>query len=318
MNLNPFVKAIQHGEIVAFPTETVYGLGADAFNPKAIEAVFSAKGRPADNPLIVHISSISMVQKVVEEYGNEVEKILEKFWPGPLTVILPKSHSIPSLITAGLDTVAVRMPDHPLALKFIQKCGPLVAPSANKSGRPSPTRASHVRDDFGKNLLILDGGSTQIGLESTVLSCVDKPWQILRPGILSAEAIQQIVDIPVLPFSYKGGKNTIMHNVKSPGQKYRHYAPDANVLWLKPTTLSKGFEPNTLYILHSIHIKANKKNVFHFNGNLGKMAAELYRLFRFADQSGYKKIEIEPFYGLKNKKKWVDPLLNRINKAISR
>lgn len=321
MNLEPYVRAIQKGQLVAFPTETVYGLGADAFNPAAIEAVFNEKGRPADNPLIVHIAGMGMFHKVVAKCGEEVENLLASFWPGPLTVILPKSAQISPLVTGGLDTVAVRMPDHPLALELIKKTGPLVAPSANKSGRPSPTLPSHVRDDFGPELLILDGGPTRIGLESTVLSCVHTPWQILRPGIVSADAIQQIGNIPVRhkKEEKEAKTNTTTEDVRSPGQKYRHYAPDATIAWLKPDQLPERFEQRTLYILHSTNLakKQNKNNVVHFNSDLEKMATQLYQLFRYADRSGFKQIMIESFEQCSSENKWVEPLYNRIHKAMS-
>jgi L-threonylcarbamoyladenylate synthase len=222
--------AIRGGRLVAFPTETVYGLGANALCQEAVEEIFKAKGRPQDNPLIVHVDSTGMAQSVWGElstaWQEQFHLLAEHFWPGPLTLIGPVAPHIPLTVTAGLDTVAVRMPDHPVALGLIRKSGlPIAAPSANRSGKPSPTRAGHVLEDLeGKVEIILDGGPTTVGLESTVLDLTDQPT-VLRPGGITIEELEKVLG----PVGYAGGGKA-GERVRSPGMKYRHYSPDSKVL----------------------------------------------------------------------------------------
>lgn len=227
-DLDQAASLLQQGEVVAFPTETVYGLGANALNPKAVEKIFQAKGRPNDNPLIVHCSSRDQLGDLVENIPVAAQLLMDKFWPGPLTLVLPKSAVIPLEVTAGLKTVGIRIPDHPLALELIEKTGfPLAAPSANLSGRPSPTRAEHVWVDLqGKIPAILDGGETGWGLESTVLDCTVQPFRLLRPGGVTLEQLREITPIQVDQTIY-GSSLTI--TPASPGMKYQHYAPQAEV-----------------------------------------------------------------------------------------
>ena len=220
---------IEEGKLVAFPTETVYGLGANGLDEEAARKIFLAKGRPQDNPLILHVYSIDQVKGLVEYIPNIAVKCMEKFWPGPLTILFKKSQLVPSVITAGLDTVAIRMPRHPIALKLIELSGvPIAAPSANLSGKPSPTLASHVIEDLmGKIDMIIDGGSTGVGLESTVLDLSGDIPMILRPGGVTLEDLKEVIpnitqDITII----KEDENIIP---KSPGQKYRHYAPRAEM-----------------------------------------------------------------------------------------
>jgi L-threonylcarbamoyladenylate synthase len=223
-------KIIKNGGVVAFPTETVYGLGANGLDVEAVKKIFRAKGRPQDNPLILHVCSIDQVEELVEEIPNIAKVCMERFWPGPLTIIFRKSSIVPDIITAGLDTVAIRMPNHSIALELIRfSDGPIAAPSANISGRPSPTSAKHVIEDMmGKVDMIIDGGSTGIGLESTVLDLSgDKPM-ILRPGGITEEDLRKIIPNVSLDFAIiKEDENLIP---KSPGQKYRHYAPKAEMI----------------------------------------------------------------------------------------
>ncbi|MEX0894887.1 MAG: L-threonylcarbamoyladenylate synthase, partial [Balneolaceae bacterium] len=169
MKIHEAVALIQRGEVVAFPTETVYGLGADAHNPEAIQKIFKVKGRPADNPLIIHLANLQEVAEFALEVPKPARQLMEKCWPGPLTLIFKKKPGVPDTATAGLPTVALRIPDHPVALELLRQTGPLAAPSANRSGSPSPTKAEHVRRDFGDDFPVLDGGMSNIGLESTVL-----------------------------------------------------------------------------------------------------------------------------------------------------
>lgn len=187
-------RLILEGKLVAFPTETVYGLGADALNEGAVRRIFEAKGRPADNPLIIHIASIDDLEKVAREVPEKAKLLAERFWPGPLTLVLPKREEVPLVTTGGLDTVAVRMPAHPIALALIRASTPLAAPSANISGKPSPTSAEHVIDDFyGKIEGIIDGGETWVGVESTVVDLTEEPPVLLRPGGIPLEELEKVI-----------------------------------------------------------------------------------------------------------------------------
>jgi L-threonylcarbamoyladenylate synthase len=221
---------IKRGGTVAFPTETVYGLGADALNPEAIRGVFRAKGRPSDNPLIVHIADIESVKLVAKRPSKAALSLIKKSWPGPLTIILKKKKVVPDVVSAGLDTVAVRMPDNRIALSLINGSGvPLVAPSANLSGRPSPTSAKDVAADLsGRIDVIIDGGRTRIGIESTVIDMTTTPPVLLRPGGLPLEEIEKVIG-HVRKLS---DELSILKSepARSPGMKYRHYAPKARMV----------------------------------------------------------------------------------------
>lgn len=220
--------ALTAGKLVAFPTETVYGLGANAMNEDAVANIFVAKGRPQDNPLIVHISSREMLKPLVKEIPETAEKLMDAFWPGPLTIILEKSDLVPLRVTAGLNTVAIRMPEHPVALALIEKSGvPVAAPSANLSGSPSTTRASHVIADLtGRVDYIIDGGASRVGLESTVLDMTSDVPQILRPGGVSLEELKAVLG----DVTYEPALKDSTKAPKSPGMKYRHYAPKAELI----------------------------------------------------------------------------------------
>jgi len=220
-------KILQLGQVVAFPTETVYGLGANAFSDEAVQLIFQAKGRPSDNPLIVHIANNNQLDELVEEIPEGAKKLMEAFWPGPLTIILKSKKQVSKFVTAGLSTVGVRMPDHPVALALIEASGlPIAAPSANTSGKPSPTSAKHVFEDLnGRIAGIVDGGSTGVGLESTVIDCSQEVFTILRPGSITPEMIKKVVsNVEVDPATVKETEAP-----KSPGMKYKHYAPDAQM-----------------------------------------------------------------------------------------
>ncbi|EUJ32717.1 hypothetical protein MFLO_06389 [Listeria floridensis FSL S10-1187] len=221
-------KLLQNGETVAFPTETVYGLGADATNPDAVAKIYQAKGRPSDNPLIVHIADVKQMDEFIADIPEKAQKLMDAFWPGPLTLILPlKPGALAPSVTAGLDTVGVRMPVHPVGLELLRVTGrPIAAPSANRSGRPSPTTARHVEEDLkGLVSAIIDGGSTGVGLESTVVDATAAVPLILRPGGVSIEQIEEVIG-PV-----KSAKNVVKQEEtpKAPGMKYTHYAPLAPV-----------------------------------------------------------------------------------------
>jgi len=216
---------LKRGGLVAFPTETVYGLGADALNIDAVRNVFQAKGRPSDNPLIVHFSNHAQLTELADEISNKGVMLAETFWPGPLTLVVGKTILVSDLVTGGLDTVAVRMPDHPVALALIEALGSgIVGPSANLSGRPSPTTATHVLEDLkGRVDLILDAGPSKIGMESTVIDVTVDPPQILRLGGLTAEMIEGMIG------EVRVGRDGVQLR-RSPGTRYRHYAPRARVV----------------------------------------------------------------------------------------
>jgi L-threonylcarbamoyladenylate synthase len=231
-SIDEAVSLLKNKEVVAFPTETVYGLGADATSDIAVSKIFAAKGRPSDNPLIVHIGSIEQLDGVVSDISDVSKVLMHAFWPGPLTIILPKKEGFSDVATAGLDGVGVRMPSHPIALELLKAAKlPIVAPSANASGKPSPTLASHVLDDLdGKIAGILDGGATGVGLESTVIDCTTIPPVILRPGGITKEQIEEIIGEVRVDSALVNTKD----QPRAPGMKYSHYAPNA------PMTIVKG------------------------------------------------------------------------------
>ena len=217
---------LQENEVVALPTETVYGLGGNAESDVAVEKIFAAKGRPSDNPLIIHIADKKQINAFVTEIPEKAERLMEMFWPGPLTIIFKRKDGVLSdKATAGLDTVAVRMPDHPVALALLKKCQlPIAAPSANSSGKPSPTNALHVIEDLnGKIAGVLDGGSTGVGVESTVLDCTEEIPVILRPGGVTKEQLESVVG----EIHLDAALNDEASRPKAPGMKYQHYAPNA-------------------------------------------------------------------------------------------
>lgn len=219
------------GKLVVIPTETVYGLAANALDPAAAAAIYTAKGRPCDNPLIVHIASLDELPPLVKAVPDALYRLADRFWPGPMTVILEKSDLVPSATTGGLDTVAVRMPAHPAARALIRRAGvPLAAPSANLSGSPSPTCARHCIDDLdGRVDAIVDGGPCEVGLESTVLTLCEQPPQILRPGAVTLEMARQVLaDIELGPGVFERLPDGV--RAASPGMKYKHYAPKARVV----------------------------------------------------------------------------------------
>lgn len=226
---------IRNGGIVAFPTETVYGLGANALDPEAVKKVYDAKGRPGDNPMIVHIARASDIGQMTPMLSPKIVTLIENFWPGPLTLVLKKKEGIPKRTTGGLDTVAVRMPDDPAALEIISRAGcPVAAPSANLSGRPSPTRAEHVLADLdGKIDAVVMGSECRVGIESTVLDMTGDVPVILRPGIVTADNIEAALGVKVEydPHLKQNPKDeTADFKPRSPGMKYRHYAPKADML----------------------------------------------------------------------------------------
>ncbi|QHZ45278.1 threonylcarbamoyl-AMP synthase [Bacillus sp. NSP9.1] len=219
-------RLLQQNETVAFPTETVYGLGANAKSTEAVAKIYEAKGRPSDNPLIVHIADIQQLEEFAEVDSSQASALMERFWPGPLTLVLPcKQGVLSTRVTAGLDTVAVRMPDHPVALALIKEAGvPVAAPSANVSGKPSPTKAAHVIHDLnGRIAGIVDGGPTGVGVESTVVSCTGDIPVILRPGGVTKEQLEAAAGTVLIDQGITDEEKAPL----SPGMKYTHYAPEA-------------------------------------------------------------------------------------------
>ena len=252
------VDILKNGGLVAFPTETVYGLGGNAYDSTASARIYAAKGRPSDNPLIVHISSFEEIYPLVKEVPEDAKKLAESFWPGPLTMILEKSEAVPKETTGGLDTVAIRMPSHKVANRLIKEAGiPIAAPSANASGRPSTTRAEHVIEDLdGKIDMIIDGGSSDIGLESTIVDLTVSPRLILRPGYVTYEMLKEVIgDIAYDPAVLKRERDDKIV-AKAPGMKYRHYAPKGEL------TI---FEGNMKSVANAVKREVREKLLEGFN-----------------------------------------------------
>ncbi len=251
-------RVIKDGGVVVFPTETVYGIGADALNSAAVKMIFEAKGRPLDNPLIVHISDLDQLSIISIEVGEDVYRLAEKFWPGPLTLILYKSEKIPYEVTAGLETVAVRMPAHPVALRLIELSGtPIAAPSANPSGKPSPTSGEHVkRDMMGKVDVIIDSGDTLYGVESTIIDITRDPPVLLRPGALSVEDVEKVLQKKIAIPDFARGLVEAYEAI-APGMRYRHYAPSKPLYIIE----SRDYSNLERYCLQVVkHVKKLKEN----------------------------------------------------------
>lgn len=221
-------RALREGRLIAFPTETVYGLGANAYDAAAVAKVFALKGRPPTNPLIVHVCDEAMARDVVQEWTPQASRLARALWPGPLSVVLPRGNRIPDIVTAGSPNVAVRCPDHPLTLALIRELGfPLVGPSANASGHVSPTTAQHVRAEFSEHdVFILDGGPCRGGIESTVVTLAAHPPRVLRPGIISADDLSRVLGETVrAPEHSDSAESTGSSHIDSPGMLEKHYAP---------------------------------------------------------------------------------------------
>ena len=318
---------IRNGEVVAFPTETVYGLGANALDPSSISKIYEIKGRPIDNPLIVHIADMKAFMSLVSEIPSGASRIINKFWPGPLTLVLKKSKILPKFTTGGLDTVAIRMPKSKVALKLIKESGlPIAAPSANISGKPSPTKASHVKDDLnGKIKLILDGGSTDIGIESTVIDMTHRIPVILRPGGISKESIEDEIGNVLIHDSVLGPGRTTAKLNKSPGMKYRHYSPNAQVILVEGSKLNaknkiieltkkfKGEGKKVSIMTTNKSLKVDADMVQYMGMTLEAVAKNLFSNFREADKNT---IDIIIAQGIKYNKTGF-AIMNRLKKAAT-
>jgi L-threonylcarbamoyladenylate synthase len=291
--MNEIQKAaqiIQDGGLVAFPTETVYGLGADALNPLAAAAIFEAKDRPQFDPLIVHVADLGQAEILVNSFPSKALKLVEKFWPGPLTLVLPKSHMVPDIVTASLKSVAIRVPDHPMALALIREAGrPIAAPSANPFGQVSPTTAEHVRRSLGSKVdMVLDGGPCQVGVESTIVSFADAEPTLLRPGGVPLEEIEAIigkVQIPVLT----GQKPP------APGQLLQHYSP-RTPLKFEPVSNVPAGKRTGLLAFQKIPAGWNFQaaEILSAKGDLREAAANLFAAMRRLDEQGLDLIIAEP------------------------
>ena len=275
---------LREGGLVAFPTETVYGLGAEVFNQDAIAGIYRAKGRPDDNPLIVHIADLEQVSLLSEKVTDSARLIMEMLFPGPITVILPRHSLVPTVVTAGLDTVAVRMPSHPTSRTFLESCKvPVAAPSANLSGRPSPTIWQAVRDDLeGRISCILRGGPSQLGIESTVVDCSGQVPVLLRSGAITVETLKSILpDLVVDPAN--------ADVARSPGMKHRHYAPDVEVaLFAQPSDLIA--DRSAGYIGLSAHPHNNRFGLYLQCTDTMVYAHELFRFFRLCEEKNLTRI----------------------------
>uniref|UniRef100_A0A7C4WBX5 Threonylcarbamoyl-AMP synthase n=1 Tax=Geoglobus ahangari TaxID=113653 RepID=A0A7C4WBX5_9EURY len=301
-------EIIKKGGLVAFPTETVYGLGADALNARAVKRIFEVKGRPPDNPLIVHVSSVDDVYKIAKP-NKIAKKLMEEFFPGPLTLVMEKKDIVPDITTANLKTIAVRMPDHKVALKLIELSEtPIAAPSANKSGKPSPTRAEHVIEDFKDEIeCVIDGGEVDIGLESTVVDTTTYPIEILRPGAITKEMLEEFFDVKV------AGESDV---AKSPGMKYRHYAPEAETIVIKDRKkileLAKKLSKNGKIVgIAAMNPKEFKDFItFDLGRNYEEFAKNLFKALRELD----KKCNVIIVEGIEEKGIGL-AIMNRLKKA---
>lgn len=313
------VHLLRQGRLVAFPTETVYGLGADATNPAAIDRIYQTKGRPSTNPLIIHVAEMDVARRYVADWPAEASRLADRFWPGPLTIVLPKREVIPANATAGLNTVAVRVPDHPLALELLRAFdGPLAAPSANRSTHVSPTHADHVRDEFPDSAaaggaddrepaMILDGGACGVGIESTVLDLTTSPPTILRPGHVTPADLEPIVGAVRL-------NATVVANSEpatSPGQQETHYAPETPAYrfeadeWPQVAALLAASAPGAAAVLFAGGRGRYRRqwptppgaprafSTTELLGGPAEYAARIYGMLRGLDRAGHETLYIE-------------------------
>jgi len=266
---------IRSGELIAFPTETVYGLGANALDPSAVAKIYEHKGRPATSPLIVHVSSLEMAKSLVTEWPSEAEALAQRYWPGPLTLVLPKAAHVPDIVTAGLPTVGIRIPNHPIALELIEESGvPIAAPSANKFSGLSPTTAAHVREAFGDAVPVLDGGPCRVGIESTVVAIANGKITLLRPGMLSLGELERA----------SAPSSEAAH--PAPGMHARHYSPRTRLI------LSASPDPRGAYVW--IRHPAPAARAIRMPANPAEYAVQLYSVLHDLDREGLPSITVEP------------------------
>ena len=320
-------KILQEGGLVAIPTETVYGLGGNGLDSEACEKIYIAKGRPSDNPLILHISEFEELDAIVREVSPAAKKLMEAFWPGPLTMIFLKRDIVPAKATGGLDTVAVRFPKHPVARAIIRAAGvPVAAPSANSSGKPSPTRASHVEFDLnGKIDMIVDGGAAEWGLESTIVDVSGEVPMILRPGAVTKEMMEEVVGkVEIDPAILE--KPAADLKPKAPGMKYTHYSPKAEVILVKGETTAVVDEINRLAAEDMAHgfktgVMATEETKDLYKADIvlslgsrdkpEQIGANLYKYLRKFDFLGAERVYSEVF----SEEGEGMAIMNRLNKA---
>ena len=296
-NISYCAGLIKGGEVVGMPTETVYGLAANAFDENAVKKIFKAKNRPADNPLIVHIADIDMLKELATDISDIALLVCEKFWPGPITIVLPKSEKIPLITSGGLDTVGIRLPSNEVARELIKTCGlPLAAPSANLSGSPSPTTAEHVFDDLnGRIPAILNGGKCSVGVESTVISFENDAIRLLRPGRISVDDLKTVASDVIID---KGVLEVISNDskVKSPGMKYKHYSPKADVTlvdgsidFFERYVDDRNSDDTYALIFDNDNISDNIKSI-RYGSNSEQQAERIFAVLREIDKIGAKKV----------------------------
>lgn len=293
--LAPAARALRRGELVAFPTETVYGLGAHALDPAAVAGIFAAKGRPGYNPLIVHAADLEGARELAAAWPEEAERLARAFWPGPLTLVLPKNARVPGAVTAGLPTVALRVPAHPVAHALLREAGiPVAAPSANRSTRLSPTTAEHVVRGLGERVaVVVDGGPSPVGIESTVLSLAGAVPTLLRPGSVSVEALRGVLGEVALPSEEPGGSAAR----PSPGMMDRHYAPRAALRVMTPATradllAAAGGRPTAALLLAPAP-GARLAAVVRMPDDPGGYAARLYAALHEVDEAGCEAVLVD-------------------------
>ncbi len=322
-------RIIEEGGLVAFPTETVYGLGGDGLQKEAAKKIYAAKGRPSDNPLILHIGRLEQLAGITEQIPETAEKLADAFWPGPLTMIFQKAGCVPLETTGGLDTVAVRMPEHRGAIDFLREVSvPVAAPSANKSGRPSPTRAEHVKEDLdGKIDMIIDGGEVGIGFESTIVDMTEKIPVILRPGYITQEMLSEVIGEVIMdPALMSAARDAAP---KAPGMKYRHYAPEAQMTvfrgehpavadrinrLVKQYVEEEGYCPEQIGILATVESKKEYpvgQVVAAGSRKENTVGKYIYGALRRFDELHVKVILAESFYDCDKK----EAIMNRLLKA---
>lgn len=301
---------LRAGQVVAVPTETVYGLAANALDAEAVQRIFEIKGRPANNPIIVHVAGIEMARHCAREWPGTADKLAGAFWPGPLTLVLPRAESIPDIVTAGGDTVGIRWPQHPFMQGLIQKCGfPLAAPSANPSSAISPTTAQHVALSLGEKVpLIIDGGASNVGIESTVVDLTASPPRILRPGMIGSEALGMLLGEVLI----RRGEESIRawqeprpveDGLRSPGLLAKHYAPKARLMvlsWrdekeLKCQIEAVGLDPATTHVIAYAHIPSSEEfaRISVIPNDPEAFARALYAELHKCDELGAKTILVE-------------------------
>lgn len=301
--IKPAAESIKQGKLVLFPTETVYGIGANALDEKAVKDIFIAKGRAQDNPLIVHISDIAMLDALVKNVGKIEQKLMENFWPGPLTIVMERKPIIPNVITGGLDTVAIRMPSNEIARKLIEYSGcPIAAPSANVSGKPSGTLVEDIIDELdGKVDYVIDSGKVEIGVESTVVRVVDNVIHILRPGKITPEDMQKL-GFKVFIEKQILGEYKENEKVMSPGIKYKHYAPTTKCLMVYSKdeeklvkTINENIQGKTAVVICKTQnsSKYNAKHILDMGNTLEEITKNIFTLLRKADKYNADIIVIE-------------------------